>query len=327
MDRVARIWKTGLACLAAAALISGCSVTETLSPTGKGEKEYGKAEAMVILTTEKLRYEDVYTEEIWSASVDRQGTAFESVLLPQIRDFLIDLKTMSNMAEEWEIALTSREKELTAEAAAQYYLALGSTMAEEFELEQSDVRDLYEDYWTAEKLVARLTGDLNLEVSDSEAKVITVAQIELFNRETAEEVLEKVQEEGSDFYSIAKEYSENEEIKRQIYRGLTGAEYEDAAFAMAEGEVSDVVADEGRFYILKCLDDYDEEATRVRKEQMMQEKKTEAFHTSYQAYKSEHPLTGDEEFWSTRSVAESPAVEADFFAIYEDVCGQVESSV
>ena len=91
--------------------------------------------------------------------------------------------------------------------------------------------------------------------------------------------------------------------------------------------MSDVVADEGRFYILKCLDDYDEEATRVRKEQMMQEKKTEAFHTSYQAYKSEHPLTGDEEFWSTRSVAESPAVEADFFAIYEDVCGQVESSV
>lgn len=327
MKQGKHFFRTGAICLAAAAMISGCSVTEALSPANKGEKEYGKAETMVILTTEKLRYEDVYTEEIWGASVDNRGTTFESVLLPQVHEFLIDLKTMSSMAKEWEIDLTSREKELVSEAAAQYYMALGSANAEVFELEQSDVSELYEDYWISEKLVARLTGDLNLEVSDSEAKVITVSQIELSDRENAEEVLELAMEEGADFNAIAKEHSEHDEIKVQIHRGLMGEAYEEAAFELAEGDVSGVISDDGKYYILKCVDDYDEEATRIRKEQMMREKKTEAFHTSYQAYKAEHPLIGDEELWSTLSVSGSPEVEADFFAIYEEVCGTQESGV
>ncbi len=317
-----------LAFVAAASLaLSGCSVTEAISPTGKGEKEYGKAETMVVLTTERLRYEAVYTEEIWTASVDNRGTTFEAVLLPQVHDFLIDLKTMSNMAEEQEIALTSKEKELVHEAAEKYYTELGSEHAEDFGLKQEMVSELYTDYWISEKLVEQLTGAINLEVSDSEAKVITVSQMELSDKAKAEEVLALVQEEDADFHAIAKEYSENEEIKYQVYRGQMGSAYENAAFALAEGEVSGVISEDGRYYILKCVDDYDEEATRIRKDQMMREKKTEAFHTSYQSYKAEHPLVVDEELWSTLSVTDSPKVEADFFAIFEEVCGAQENGV
>lgn len=321
MKKMKHMWRIGAAGIAAVLMISGCGVAETLSPTNKGEKEYGKAETMVILTTEKLRYENVYTDEIWAAAIDQQGTTFEMVLLPQVHDFLIELKTMSNMAEEREITLTSREKELVTEAAGKYYMALGSENAETFDLEQSDVAELYSDYWISEKLVEQLTGSMNLEVSDSEAKVITVSQIEVSDRETAEEVLEKVQEAGEEFYSIAKEYSEQEEIKKQIYRGMMNDAYENAAFSLAEDEVSQVIAEDGKYYVLQCVDDYDEEATKLRKDQMMREKKTEAFHTSFQAYKAEHPLIGDEELWKSLSVADSPKVEADFFAIYEEVCG------
>ena len=321
MKKMKHMWRIGAAGIAAALMISGCGMAETLSTANKGEKEYGKAETMAILTTEKLRYENVYTDEIWTAAIDQKGTTFETVLLPQVHDFLIELKTMSNMAEEREITLTSREKELVAEAAGKYYMALGSENAEMFDLEQSDVAELYMDYWISEKLVEQLTGSMNLEVSDSEAKVITVSQIEVSDRETAEEVLEKVQEAGEEFYSIAKEYSEQEEIKKQIYRGMMNDAYEEAAFSLAEGEVSEVIAEDGKYYVLQCVDDYDEEATKLRKDQMMREKKTEAFHTSYQAYKAEHPLIGDEELWKSLSVADSPKVEADFFAIYEEVCG------
>lgn len=325
MKKWKKIWNMAAAGLTAAMLLSGCGVTETLSPVSKGEKEYGKAETMVILTTERLRYEDVYTEEIWTASVDNRGTTFGDVLLPQVHDFLIELKTMSRMAEEYEIVLTSREKELAAEAAARYYMDLGSVNAEAFGLKQDAVVDLYSDYWIAEKLVAKLTGDMNLEVSDSEAKVITLQQIVLSDREQAEEVLAKAGGEGADFYSIAKEYSEDEEIKVQIHRGMMGKTFETEAFALEENGLSEVIFEDGRYYILKCMDDYDEEATRLRKEQMIREKKTEAFHTSYQAYKAEHPLIVDEAFWSSLSVTDSPKAEADFFAIYDEVIGAQEN--
>ena len=107
--------------------------------SGKGEKEYGKAETMVILTTERLRYENVYSEEIWTAEVDGGGTAFETVLTGQIHDFLKELKVMSLMAREKEITLSSREKELAKTAAGQYMDALGSVQAEEFGLTEEDV--------------------------------------------------------------------------------------------------------------------------------------------------------------------------------------------
>ncbi|MBR6615391.1 MAG: peptidylprolyl isomerase, partial [Lachnospiraceae bacterium] len=221
MKRSKWLWKERAALAAASVLLlSGCSVAETLTPVGKGEKEYGKAETMVILSTERLRYEQVYTNALWDAAVDHRGTTFESVLLSQVHDFMIELRTMSNMAAEQKIELTSREKDLVKEAAAQYFDLLGSNMVAEFDLTEEDVRTLYADYWTAEKLVEQLTGSINLEVSDSEAKVIEVAQIELSAMEEAVEVLEKVTEEGADFYTVAKEYSESDEVKMQLTYGL-----------------------------------------------------------------------------------------------------------
>lgn len=301
-------------------LISGCGIQTGLSSGGKGEKEYGKAETMVILTTEKLRYEEVYTEEIWNAVVDESGTTFADALLPQIHDFLIELKTMSSMAKEQEISLTSREKELANEAAEAYAAVLGSEGMDMLGLKMEDLVELYTDYRLAEKLVDQLTGELDLEVSDSEAKVITVEQIVLSNREKAEEVLTLVQKDSADFHAIAKEYSEEEETKKSVYRGMSGVSYEDAAFGMEEGDVSGVVEEQGIWYILKCIDDYDEEATRTRKEQMVQEKKTEAFQIRYQTYKAEHPLTDDQELWEKISLSDALDTQADFFAIYEEIC-------
>jgi len=328
MGRWKRIWKTGMAAVAAAAvLLSGCSVREALSSSPKGEKEYGKAETMVILTTERLRYEEVYSENVWTAAVDNRGTTFETVLLSQIHDFLKELKVMSMMAAEEKITLDSREKEQVKTAAKEYMDALGVVHAAEFGLSEREMEAFFTDYWTSEKLVEQITGGMNLEVSDSEAKVITVSQIELSDRGTADEVLLKVQEEGCDFTSAAKEYSEDKEIKKQIFYGLKGSEYEEAAFALQTGEISPVVEDDGKYYILKCVDDYDEQATRLHKEQMMREKKNEAFFSSYQAYKEEHPLTGEDALWKDLSITKSPGVKADFFEIYDRVCIGQESGV
>ena len=43
----------------AAAVVCGCGVKETLLSGRKSEREYGKAETMVIVTTERLRGDDL----------------------------------------------------------------------------------------------------------------------------------------------------------------------------------------------------------------------------------------------------------------------------
>ena len=98
----------------------GRCVKETLLSGRKREREYGKAETMVIVTTERLRYEELYTDKIWDTVVDESGTTFEETLLSQIHDFLKELKTMSRMADEEKVTLSGKERELAKQAAAQY---------------------------------------------------------------------------------------------------------------------------------------------------------------------------------------------------------------
>lgn len=319
MKRWKNICKTCILLTCAVVLSAGCSVKDFMTSGMSGIREYGKPETMVILTTEKLRYEALYTDQIWSAEIDQEGTAFEQELLSQVHDFLRELKLMSHMAEEKEVALTSQEKESARIAAAQYMEALGAMQAEDFGLELIDMENLYQDYWKAEKLVDELTGDMDLEVSVSEAKVITVSEIALPDCETAEEVLLKVQEENADFSGIAKEYTELGAVQKQIYYGLMGEKYEQTAFSLETGGISDVIEENGIFYILKCICDYDVDATRIHKEEMMRQKKNDSFFTTYQTYKAEKPLIEDEDLWKTLSIHGCPNVSADFFALYDAV--------
>ena len=318
MGKWNRWGRTLLAVFLAAAVVCGCGAKDALLSGRKGEKEYGKAETMMIVTTERLRYEELYTDEIWQTVVDGSGTTFEDTLISQIHDFMKELKTMSRMAEEEHVSLTGKERELAKQAASQYMEALGSA-AESLGIDADTANAFYEDYWKAEKLVETLTESVNLEVSDSEAKVITVDEIVLSDRDTADEVLKKVQAAGSDFVTIAKEASEDQEIEKKIYRGLHGSAYEEAAYALSTGEISDVIEDGGKYYILRSVNDYDEAATKTRKDEMVREKKNEAFYETYAAYAEKVHLSRDD-VWKNLKITDGSKVSADFFEIFETVC-------
>ena len=47
---------------------------------------------MVIAMTEKKRYEEVCTDQIWGVSVGEKGDDFETYLKKQIRSFMDELK-------------------------------------------------------------------------------------------------------------------------------------------------------------------------------------------------------------------------------------------
>ena len=127
----------------AAAVVCGCGVKETLLSGRKSEREYGKAETMVIVTTERLRYEELYTDKIWDTVVDESGTTFEETLLSQIHDFLKELKTMSRMADEEKVTLSGKERELAK--ISRYKQSLYQDW-KDGEITQQDYRDMKADY-------------------------------------------------------------------------------------------------------------------------------------------------------------------------------------
>ena len=324
MGKWNRWGRTLMAVVLAAAVVCGCGVKETLLSGRKSEREYGKAETMVIVTTERLRYEELYTDKIWDTVVDGSGTTFGETLMSQIHDFLKELKTMSRMADEEKVTLSGKERELAKQAAAQYMKELKNA-GESSEIDKDVVESLYEDYWKTEKLVETLTGSVNLEVSDSEAKVITVDEIVLSDKDQADEALKKVQTEGTDFMTVAKEVSEDQEIEKKISRGLRPEAYEKAAYALTTGETSDVIEADGKYYILRCVNDYDEAATKIRKEEMVREKRNEAFYETYSEYAAKVHLAKDDSLWKNLSITDGERTSADFFEIFETVCKGTDS--
>lgn len=287
-----RAWAMALAvCMGFMLPLTGCS-RRAVSPAGVRtvEKEYSRGQIMVIAATERNRYQSIYTSKLWAVKADNSGVTFEEKLMGQIRQFLVEVATVNLMADEKDVELTSQEQDALSSLAKEYYMSLTQPDKAYTGVSEQEIYDLYCEYYRADKLVGELTKNENLEVSDAEAKVIQVQQIELDTRERAEDILSQVRQEKADFKSIASRSSKDARISYTLVWSDDPDAREKAAFALEQDEISPIVEENGRYYILKCTNAYDKEATAARKKRLAQEKKTQAFLAIYEPFAREHPV-------------------------------------
>jgi len=300
---------------------AGCKSGIPIVSNVKEDYDYPKAQAMIIVATERSRYERAYTDEIWKVTLEN-GQTFEEYLLDQVKIFLKDLKTMNLLAKSQEIALSSSEKDRIRQLAKRYYSGLTEEEIAYMGITQEDAEAMYQEYYVANRLVGEMTKDVDLEISDSEAKVITVKQMVLSDREKADETYGRVMEEGSDFAAIAREVTEGDSIERQMGRGEEPKTVEDAAFALGTGEISPVVESDGKYYIFQCVSDYEVEATKKRKTQLYEERKNQVFGQIYAQFQTEHEITFSDEMWSQiHFTEEDPDTSDQFFSLYQEEFG------
>ena len=288
ISRVLRLWCLVLIMVLLAA---GCKAR----PPVTVKKEIGvtlrRPEIMLVVATERNRYEQIYTSQIWDIAVVEDGTTFQEYLLEQIKQFMVDLKRIGAMAQEYGITLDNGEMEQLRRLAQDYYSQLTEADKAYTGAGSDDVLNLYQEYYLACKTVDVLTKNADLEISDNEAKVVEVSQIVLDNEFNAREVWQAVRSEGADFDAIARANSTEEQIRREIVRGELSAGMEEAVFAMNQGEISEIMEDNGRFYLFYCQNPYDQEATLARKEEMMLLRKDSVFHEYYDAFLEDNLVT------------------------------------
>lgn len=306
-----------LAAAAAMVLLSGCKAEIPLISKISETKAYTLPQSMVIVATERNRYQQIYTNQIWGVGLPG-GQTFEAYLVDQVKEFLQEMKMMNLLAQRKGVTLTSAEKEEIRKASEEYFASLTKDDLSYMGATEEDIRTMYEEYYLSNKVVGELTKDLNLEISDSEAKVILVDQIVMSDKTEAEDVLSKAGAAGADFSALAKEYSENGTIERKIGKGENPGPYEDAAFSLSTGQISQaVVEDQGKYYIIRCVNDYDQDATQERKAGLHQKRKKEAFDQIYFQFKKENPVTFSNDIWkNVKFSKDDKTTTANFFEIY-----------
>ena len=273
-------------------------------------------EVMVYLTNMQNQYESVYGSQIWNAS-DGQ-LSLEQEEREQVLTQLARIKVMNLLAQKKEVTLDDKEKERAAAAGREYFISLNSAEVTALNVTQDLITKMYEEYALAEKVYQTIVENVNPEVSDDEARTITVDMIRVSDSAKASQVLGKAKEEGVDFETLAQAESEDQTVMQSFGKGEVSEELEKAAFNLGKDEISDVVESDGSYYILKCISTFDEAQTKANKEKIVKQRQSEAFDTEYTAFEQTLVRQLNEELWNSVTMIHQDDVKtSSFFEVYQ----------
>lgn len=326
-------------------ILAGCEKdTEIVLTTGFKENEVFRIEGhscytpelMIYLINIRNQYEDVFGEEIWDQQID--GIPIEDSIKQTVLARIAKIKMMNLLADNYGVVLDNRELALAESAASEYYHSLSDIAISAMGgIEEDTIRQLYEEYALANKVYQYLVADVNPEISDDEARTVTVHQIFLATSyddenggyvsytETekqdvyrqAENILLKITA-GEDFDVLASTYSNAEELTAYYRKGEQEKELEDVVFNLGEDEISDIIEGARGYYIFRCISTYDMEQTEAAKQEILRERQQQVFNSIYELFIVDKHCYLNEELWDTVSFTEGAAAgTSDFFDIYE----------
>ncbi|MBN8209289.1 peptidylprolyl isomerase [Bacillus sp. NTK071] len=220
---------------------------------------------------------DVTKEEFYQAMKDQSGEAV-----------LSDLVQTKILEDKYDVSDKEVEAELEKikenfETDEQLEQALQSNGYKDLEQFKVDVR---------KQLLAQKAATEGVEVTDKKLKEFYENNKNLFteleashilvdDEKTAKEVQKKL-EDGGDFAKLAKEYSKDGSAENGgelgiFKKGDMVAEFEEAAFALKEGEVSDIVQSQFGYHIIKLksktVKPFKEAKDQVEEQYMLQNAK------------------------------------------------------
>lgn len=294
-----------------------------------------KEELMVYLTATQNQYEEVYGTEIWDTEHD--GITLEENVKETVLAKIAQIKTMYLMALDREVTLTEQETAQVEKAANEYFTSLNEKEVELMGVTPDTILGLYEEYALAEKVYEEIIQDINPEISDDEARIITVQHILIktgntdsdgnrvpYSEEKKAEAYAKALEvqalavEGTKaFEELAVQYSEDDTITYSFGKGEMDQAFEDVAFRLETNAVSDVVESEAGYHIIKCISTFNIEQTDANKIKILEQRRENAFGREYDVYVKTLTKQLNEDLWSQITlIHDSQVTTSDFFDVF-----------
>ena len=296
-----------------------------------------RSEMNIYLTNMANAYEATFGEQIWSTAAG--NTTIEDAFKETVLAKVTRIKVLNLMAKEEKISLSGDEKKSLKKAAKAYMKTLSKNEKTELGADEDLVYQMYSEYALAEKVYNSIVDEVDFEISDDDARSITVEQIFIKTyhedthgrltdysdaakaeaKERALAIREKAVTE-SDFESLCALYNEEDESTHTYRRGEMPETYENVAFALEEGEISYVITTDDGYYIVKCISTYERKATNENKEAIINEAKRKAFEEKYNEFLPNVIANINEKEWENIKIIHNAEMKTDsFFDIYTDI--------
>lgn len=294
-----------------------------------------KNEIMVYLANSENRYSNVFGNQIWDVPLE-DGTledGYKDTILARIAQ----IKAMNLMAKEQGVALDDDENAKVLAAGKDYFASLSGPEIVYLDIDLDTINELYREFAVADKLYQTITADINPEISDDEARTITVRTILIktyltdmsgnkveFNEEEKKGAYQRILDikrridEGESFEVLASDYNEDTNSEYSFGWGVMPEEFEKAAFNLGVGEVSDIVETEYGYHLIQCVTTFNPSETDANKEKIVMQRRQEAFEEVYMQFVSTVTSNLNKPLWDSITYDKNSGVTtSEFFDVYD----------
>lgn len=260
-----------------------------------GKEHISQSEAVVYWLMLKDRYETGFGSEVWNLQTGQERTFREDATLQMLEE-IVQVHILCAQAEELGITVDEEsEKELKA-SVSEYLAGLSQEDKEKYSLKDEEVYQVYHDCLLAETVFETVTGNVSISVPDAQIRQCRVlamtyplgeASPAAKLRSLLEEAKEITSEEERKLYFTGNSLDEQVEY-------VIGADAMDVdetlvreAMKLKTGEFSDIFTTAEGTTFLYCVNASDEEAIRLKKQEMVLASQREAFAAQYKEWRDE----------------------------------------
>lgn len=269
-------------------------------------------EAKILLADYRTEYEKIFGGDIWSQSVG--DVSFSEYAKEQVKEKLIRVHIMNLMAKEKGVVLSRTQSDAVNDAVDEYMSALSEEQIKDMDVTKAKLKEMYTEFAIAETLYDDMTSNLNFEISADEARVISIQYICATSRSDIEAAKKRL-DDGETFYMVAAIYN-SDNYEYQLKRGEMEENFENVAFDLKIGETSDIVEAGGKYYIIKCTNDNDNNKTEANKLALIEQYKLDSFNSEFEKYEAGKYIDINKKEWERLSVESALELSVNFEEIF-----------
>ncbi len=269
-------------------------------------------ESKVLLADYRAEYEKVFGEDIWSQKIG--DATFSEYAKEQVREKLIRVHTMNLMANEKGVVLSRAQTDAVNDAVDEYMASLSDEQVKAMKVSKAKLKEMYTKFAIAKTLYDDMTSNLKFEISADEARVISIQYICTENRSDIDTAKKRL-DDGETFYMVAALYN-GDNYECQLKRGEMEEAFENVAFELKTGETSDIVEAGGKYYIIKCTSDNDNNKTEANKLALIEQYKLDSFNGEFEKYEAGKYIDINKKEWEKLSVESAQKLPVNFEEVF-----------
>ncbi len=264
-------------------------------------------------------YMAIFGENMWESDLYGNGNTMTQDVKDEIEEELQTLYLLQAHMDEYDISVSEEEEAAILKAADDFIAANSKEAVKQIGAENKDnVTELLRLRTIQNKMHNRMIEDADTEVTDEEAAQRSFSYVSVSTSGATDadgNQVEYTEEEKADLKSAAQEVAKAEDFDAAAEAaGYTvstasygSAEDEnatmdtavlEAADALKEGEVSDVIETDSAYYVVRLDSEHDEEATASKKEELISQKQEDYYNDILDGWKEASKWTLNESEWA-----------------------------